>query len=237
MALTFTRSPPRIPRLKTAVSHLLATCLAALARLPPRSEAADSTAELIQLVFRFCEAVKETVDGTGDDKSFVHRSRAHYRALKAALRATAPDFRPFEDPHGYPRPLDPLSQRREDEFSALASGSGPILELELVPEPASPMSTPAPVSVPMPMPGAPVSVPMPMPGAPVPVWPGMSSVFTFPTPDAAASRAATCSPARSDSEPGSRNSLRPATEGEGERVEFGGGAVMGLLDVRRVIKE
>ncbi len=111
----------RIPRLKTAVDQLLAACLAALARLPARP-AMDSAAELVQLVFAFCAAVRATVDGTHDDKAFVHRSLAHYRALRAAVRGTAPDFRPFEDPGEYRRPPEPLSQQREDAFSGSVLG-------------------------------------------------------------------------------------------------------------------
>ncbi|KAI1782037.1 P-loop containing nucleoside triphosphate hydrolase protein [Ganoderma leucocontextum] len=110
-----------IPRLKTAVDQLLAACLADLARLPARHEM-DSAAELVQLVFKFCEAVKQTVDGASDDKSFVHRSVEHYRALKVAVRATAPDFRPFEAPAEYFRPPEPRSQQREDDFSTSVLG-------------------------------------------------------------------------------------------------------------------
>ncbi|PIL37741.1 transporter [Ganoderma sinense ZZ0214-1] len=113
-----------IPRLKAAVDDLLAASLAALAQLPARP-AMDSAAELVQLVFRFCAAVKETIDGAGDDKAFVHRSLAFYRMLKASIRASAPDFRPFEDPEKYVCPPEPLSQQREDEFSG--SGSGSVL--------------------------------------------------------------------------------------------------------------
>ncbi|KAM5542532.1 hypothetical protein V8D89_003991 [Ganoderma adspersum] len=111
-----------IPRLKAAVDQLLAACLADLARLPARPEM-DSASELVQLVFRFCEAVERTVDGTSDDKSFVHRSREHYRDLKRAIRSTAPDFRPFEHPSEYARPPEPRAQQREDAF----------LDLPLVP--------------------------------------------------------------------------------------------------------
>ena len=38
------------------------------------------------------------MDGTSDDKSFVHKSRTRYRTLKSGIRCTAPDFRPFENP-------------------------------------------------------------------------------------------------------------------------------------------
>ena len=88
----------------------------------------DSAAELVQLVFRFCAAVREAVDGTcddgdADDKAFVHRSRACYRALKASVRASAPDFRPFEDPGAYVRPPEPRKQLQEDEFDHVGAGA------------------------------------------------------------------------------------------------------------------
>ena len=125
--------PSRIPRLKAAVDHLLTTCLAALAQLPARPDM-DSAAELVQLLFRFCEAVRHTVDGTrDDDKTFVHRSRAFYRALRASVRATAPDFRPFEDPGEYFRPGEPRSQQREDELSGSVLGGADVCATPLEP--------------------------------------------------------------------------------------------------------
>nr|VWO97017.1 Vacuolar protein sorting-associated protein 1 [Ganoderma boninense] len=112
---THANASPGIPRLKAAVDQLLASCLADLAKLPARPQV-DSATEIVMLAQRFCKAVEQTVDGTSDDKSFVHESRTRYRALKRAIRCTAPDFRPFENPAEYGRPPAPLSQRREDDF-------------------------------------------------------------------------------------------------------------------------
>ena len=37
------------------------------------------------------------IDGTNEEKSFVHKSRAIYRTFAIAIRETAPNFQPFEN--------------------------------------------------------------------------------------------------------------------------------------------
>ncbi|PIL37749.1 transporter [Ganoderma sinense ZZ0214-1] len=179
-----------IPRLKAAVDQLLAACLADLARIPARAKM-DGATELVLLVLRFCEAVEQTVDGTSGDKSFVHGSRTHYRALKGAIRCTAPDFRPFENPAEYYMPPAPGSQQREDVF----------VDLPLVP-------------------------PLPRSQQHKDHFPDLPSVPPLSPPSEAASE---CSRSASPAP-----SVEFVLDGS---VPGNEGVVMGLLDVRQVIKE
>ena len=122
---------------------------AAVAELQRRELVPDAgMTEIVLLAQWFCKAVEQTVDGTSDDKSFVHESRTCYRALKRAIRCTAPDFRPFENPAEYGKPPAPLSQQREDDFVdlPLVPTAGPesegVLEYS---RSATPVSTISPV--------------------------------------------------------------------------------------------
>ncbi|TBU37909.1 P-loop containing nucleoside triphosphate hydrolase protein [Dichomitus squalens] len=97
-----------IPRLKATVDQLLDSCLQEFRRLPPQ-RTRNTASELVQLISAFCESVIATAKGTSEDKSFVHRSREAYNSLKFSIRATAPDFRPFEYPAQFCKPGDPSS--------------------------------------------------------------------------------------------------------------------------------
>ena len=57
------------------------------------------------------------VEGTSSDKSFAHQCRRYHLDLRLAIRATAPDFRPFKDTSEYRKPDEPLFQQREDSVS------------------------------------------------------------------------------------------------------------------------
>lgn len=68
-------------------------------------------------MFKFCDAVKETVNGTSDDKPFVRCSLEHYRILKLFVRTTIPNFQPFEHPQKCFKPPEPFSRQPKDDFS------------------------------------------------------------------------------------------------------------------------
>ena len=88
-------------------------CLRQLSDLPQLL--LESTADVVQRISRFSTDVQAIVQGHNEDKSFVHRSRDAFRSLRWAIRRTAPDFRPFEDPTDFIDPGDPDFQRADDD--------------------------------------------------------------------------------------------------------------------------
>ncbi|OBZ73062.1 Interferon-induced GTP-binding protein Mx2 [Grifola frondosa] len=85
-----------LPKLGVAVRQRLAECKAELRKLPEPA-AGDAATEILHRVIAFCDDLQDAVCGRGEDKTFVHRSRATYEQFKVAIRKTAPNFRPFED--------------------------------------------------------------------------------------------------------------------------------------------
>jgi hypothetical protein len=99
----------------------LEECRTNLRRLP-EAERVDPIVEVLRLVNEFCQDLNSTVYGytaaglgqlfnqAGSDKSlgeltaFVRCNRETYEDLKRKMRATAPDFRPFEDHEDYVQP-------------------------------------------------------------------------------------------------------------------------------------
>ncbi|RDX42100.1 hypothetical protein OH76DRAFT_1448839 [Lentinus brumalis] len=101
-----------LPRLHEQTNKLLQLCLLQLSELPELLS--DCTAEVVQRISEFSTDMQAVVYGRSEDKSFVHHSRDAYRALRWAIRRTAPDFRPFEDPGEYSDPGEPDCQNDDD---------------------------------------------------------------------------------------------------------------------------
>jgi hypothetical protein len=56
------------------------------------------------LVTRFCQDLKEAVNGGKSQRILSQSNRRHYENFKRGIHATAPDFRPFEDLEKYNKP-------------------------------------------------------------------------------------------------------------------------------------
>ena len=76
-------------------------------------QCAPTGAELEQPISRLHADMQAFVHGRGS--SFVDGCEEAFRALKINIRATAPDFRPFDRPELYTKPEDPVFQRKLDE--------------------------------------------------------------------------------------------------------------------------
>ncbi|EIN04120.1 hypothetical protein PUNSTDRAFT_138850 [Punctularia strigosozonata HHB-11173 SS5] len=102
-----------LPKLRRTVADLLKENERQLAELPaPPSE--NPIVELLELVTNFCSELHQTVFGQHEDKRFVQKNRARYSMFKLAIRATAPDFRPFDDYTKYNEPESPLPEENDE---------------------------------------------------------------------------------------------------------------------------
>lgn len=101
--------------MREQANRLLKLCLRELEELPPLLS--DCTSEAVQRISQFSTSLQAVVYGQSEDKSFVHLSRDAYRCLRWAIRRTAPDFRPFEDPAGYMRVEEPEVQVKDDDHA------------------------------------------------------------------------------------------------------------------------
>ena len=101
----------------------LAECRTNLRRLP-EAPRVDPAVEILRLINTFCQDLNNTVYGytsaglgqlfshpngsskksLGELTAFVRRNREMYEELKSEIRATAPDFRPFEEHELYTQP-------------------------------------------------------------------------------------------------------------------------------------
>ncbi|KAG9311765.1 P-loop containing nucleoside triphosphate hydrolase protein [Chiua virens] len=86
-----------IPKLKEDIEQLLSTCLEDIGTLPERLNV-DPQIEVLVRVNKFCDAFKGAVTGASSDKTLAQHNRALYAIFAHDIRATSPDFRPFEDP-------------------------------------------------------------------------------------------------------------------------------------------
>lgn len=103
-----------LPNLRTKAEQLLAECKSALAELP-RPISVDASTEILTRITDFCQNLTATVNGLDlvtddgvratDGKTFVQQNRATYLVFKRKIRATAPDFRAFEDHTMYTKPF------------------------------------------------------------------------------------------------------------------------------------
>ncbi|KAH9938877.1 P-loop containing nucleoside triphosphate hydrolase protein [Epithele typhae] len=86
-----------LPKLMAQVTRLLASTQRALASVPaPPLSAKGATADALDRIVGFCVALSRTVHGRADDRTFVHRTREAYLTMKHAMRASAPEFWPFD---------------------------------------------------------------------------------------------------------------------------------------------
>lgn len=92
-----------MPKLKADVNRLAVENLELRAKLPLQLTG-DPAAELLRMVTGFCADVRTAVYGDNEDKRLAQSNRALYAIFQKAVRATAPDFRPFEDPARYRLP-------------------------------------------------------------------------------------------------------------------------------------
>jgi hypothetical protein len=60
--------------------------------------------EIIKLITAFCDDLKGAVFAT-KTKDLANSNRVRYQQFKAHIRNTAPDFRPYENPQQYARPV------------------------------------------------------------------------------------------------------------------------------------
>ncbi|EIN04192.1 hypothetical protein PUNSTDRAFT_146674 [Punctularia strigosozonata HHB-11173 SS5] len=105
-----------LPKLKADVNRLSLENLALRARLPLQLTS-DPAAELLRMITGFCADVRSIVYGEKqDDMRLVQSNRALYAIFKKAVRATAPDFRPFEDHTRYRLPLLKGEPEFDDEY-------------------------------------------------------------------------------------------------------------------------
>lgn len=75
----------------------------------------DASTEVLTRLTDFCQHLTATVNGLDlvtddsvvatDGKTFVQQNRATYLTFKRKIRATAPDFRAFEDHTKYSKPF------------------------------------------------------------------------------------------------------------------------------------
>ena len=93
------------------MTELLKDCLQKISALP--DPLANALREVVVRVSRLHADMQAFVHGRGS--SFVDGCEEAFRALKINIRATAPDFRPFDRPELYTRPEDPAFQRKLDE--------------------------------------------------------------------------------------------------------------------------
>ena len=111
--------------MRTEAERKLAECRAELRRLPEPPNV-DATVEILRLIMAFCQDLNNTVyggsgvnfgnvhdvpmrggniDDLGASTAFIRNNRAKYEQFKKRIRATAPDFRPFENHEEYRQPL------------------------------------------------------------------------------------------------------------------------------------
>ncbi|KLO12396.1 hypothetical protein SCHPADRAFT_853916 [Schizopora paradoxa] len=103
-----------LPTLRLKAEQLLTECKEALTELP-RPVVMDASTEVLTRVTDFCQHLTATVNGLDlvtddgitatDGKTFVQQNRATYLTFKRKIRATAPDFRAFEDHLKYTKPF------------------------------------------------------------------------------------------------------------------------------------
>jgi len=87
-----------LPKIKQRIAQLLLKTLEELGALPPAPLLnANATSEILLRVADFCNHVKTLVYGSGVDKELIQQNRETYKQFKAAIRLSAPDFRPFDD--------------------------------------------------------------------------------------------------------------------------------------------
>ncbi len=103
-----------LPGLRNRAEDLLSECKTRLDQLP-KPIAVDDTTEILARVTDFCQHLTATIDtvdfipsnftkSTTVGKAFVQENRASYQIFKENVRATAPDFRAFEDYRKYKKP-------------------------------------------------------------------------------------------------------------------------------------
>ncbi|KAJ7595066.1 P-loop containing nucleoside triphosphate hydrolase protein [Mycena floridula] len=100
--LLVARIEANLPKLRERVRRLLAETSDRLEELPP-PPSLEPTSEVLLLVTKFTEAVKEAVMAT-NHKQMVQSNREHYESFKDDIRRTCPDFRPFEGYSKFPDP-------------------------------------------------------------------------------------------------------------------------------------
>ena len=106
-----------LPELFSAVQMQLAETQCKLSRLPQAIETENHVAEVTVRVSQFCSRFKDIVYGKSEPHTMVQTNRKIYEAWKDTISATAPDFRPFENPD------DHLMLADEPEFDARVAGS------------------------------------------------------------------------------------------------------------------
>lgn len=71
----------------------LENCRIELAKIPPAVHQEPST-HVLQLLTEFSSDIRGVVQGRSDASSLIQENRAAFRALKIAIRSTAPNFVP-----------------------------------------------------------------------------------------------------------------------------------------------
>ncbi|TDL21013.1 hypothetical protein BD410DRAFT_790079 [Rickenella mellea] len=85
-----------LPTLKAQAQRKIDECRKELELLPaPLMH--EPSAEILEMINKFCGELKEAVYGKGNFKLFIQQNQASYRAFKIKIRSTAPDFRPVEN--------------------------------------------------------------------------------------------------------------------------------------------
>ncbi|EIN04160.1 hypothetical protein PUNSTDRAFT_138885 [Punctularia strigosozonata HHB-11173 SS5] len=117
-----------LPKVKADVNRLSIENLSQRVALPQHL-ASDPATELLRMMTGFCSEIRAVVHGENhDDMRLVQSNRALYAIFRKAVRATAPDFRPFENHTRYQLP--PLQEGPEfdDEFVERDVGV-PVMDL------------------------------------------------------------------------------------------------------------
>ncbi|TDL15309.1 P-loop containing nucleoside triphosphate hydrolase protein [Rickenella mellea] len=84
-----------LPTMKAQTQKKIDECRKELAKLPSLL-IHEPSAEILDLINRFCGELNIAVYGNGNLKTFIQQNRATYRTFKIKIRGTAPDFRPVE---------------------------------------------------------------------------------------------------------------------------------------------
>jgi hypothetical protein len=84
----------RYPEIQREIQNLLKETEKSLQELP-RPPSADPMSETVRLVAAFTRDLAQLVEGTPEGDGLLQKIRPHQYAFRKAIRATAPDFRPY----------------------------------------------------------------------------------------------------------------------------------------------
>lgn len=127
-----------MPKLLENVQELIAACDGQLDGLP-ESRTVDPATEILRRITAFCKSMQSIIDGTGEDRSFVHKSRAIYQTFSIRVWETAPNFQPFEDMSMFELDVHDDDNEAFDDNDDAASDGDSIASGVEIPHPGQPL--------------------------------------------------------------------------------------------------